>query len=152
MLIVHPHSFLSILGLATHTVSPVTETKRLGLVAVGGVIGAVLRYAIALLLGAPTDPAQVGYWPWATLIVNLVGALAIGVLAGTLTKREANVLGPLFITGVLGGFTTVSALAIEVVALIDVGSTLVAATYFAVTVAGGLIAVGIGHLLAGDRT
>lgn len=152
MLIVHPHSFPSILGLATHTVSPVTETKRLGLVAAGGVIGALLRYSIALILGAPSDPAQVGYWPWATLIVNLVGALTIGVLAGVLTKREGNVLGPLLITGVLGGFTTVSALAIEVVALIDVGSTMVAVTYFAATVAGGLIAVAIGHFVAGDHT
>lgn len=127
------------------------ETKRLGLVAVGGVIGALLRYFIALIFGAPSDPAQVGYWPWATLTVNIVGALAIGVLAGILTRRDGNLLGPLLITGVLGGFTTVSALALEVVALIDVGSTLVAITYFAVTVAGGLIAVGIGHLLAGDR-
>lgn len=152
MLIVHQYLFLGFLGLIAHTVSSVTETKRLGLVAVGGVIGALLRYAIALILGAPTDPAQVGYWPWATLIVNLVGALAIGVLAGTLTQRQGNVLGPLLITGVLGGFTTVSALAIEVVALIDVGSLAVAITYFAVTVAGGLIAVAIGHRIAGDRT
>lgn len=121
------------------------------MVAVGGVIGAVLRYAMALILGAPADPAQVGYWPWATLVVNLVGALAIGVLAGVLTRRDGNLLGPLLITGVLGGFTTVSALALEVVALIDVGSTLVAMVYFAVTVAGGLIAVGIGHRLSGDR-
>ena len=128
------------------------ETKRLGLVAVGGVIGALLRYAVALTLGAPTDQAQAGYWPWATLIVNLVGALAIGVLAGALTRREGNVLGPFLITGLLGGFTTVSALAIEVVAVFETGAVGVAATYFVATIAGGFIAVALGHRLAGERT
>ena len=148
---IHPEIGTRFLLFIAPTVSPVAETKRLGLVAVGGVIGALLRYAVALTLGAPTDQAQAGYWPWATLIVNLVGALAIGVLAGTLTRREANALGPFLITGVLGGFTTVSALAVEVVALFETGAVVVATTYFVVTIAGGLAAVALGHRLAGDR-
>lgn len=125
------------------------EAKRLGLVALGGVVGATLRYGIALAV--PVDLEQGAHWPWATLIVNLVGALAIGVLAGTLTRREGNVLGPFLITGLLGGFTTVSALAIEVVALFETGAVVVATTYFVVTIAGGLAAVALGHRLAGDR-
>jgi CrcB protein len=64
----------------------------------------------------------------------------------------AEVWGPLLITGFLGGFTTVSAFALDTFSLINSGAILMAAGYFALTIAGGFLAVTVGHYLAGDRT
>jgi CrcB protein len=93
-------------------------------------------------------------WPWATLIVNLVGALAIGLAVGLLVRHSSasEIWSPLLITGLLGGFTTVSALALDTFSLINSGATLMAAGYFVLTIAGGFIAVTVGHHLAGDRS
>jgi fluoride ion exporter CrcB/FEX len=52
----------------------------------------------------------------------------------------------------LGGFTTVSAFALDTFSLINSGAILMAAGYFALTIAGGFLAVTVGHYLAGDRT
>jgi fluoride exporter len=135
----------------------VREPQRLALVAVGGVVGALLRYAIAEVVGpAPITTGGVPVtdsWPWATLIVNTVGALAMGIAVGLLVRNTtaSAVWSPLLITGLLGGFTTVSALALDTFSLINSGATLVAAGYFLVTILGGFLAVALGHRLAGDR-
>ena len=123
------------------------EAQRLSLVAVGGVVGALLRYGVSEVV-AP------GSWPWATLGVNVVGALAIGIVVGLLVRNTtaAEFWGPLLITGFLGGFTTVSAFALDTFSLINSGAILMAAGYFALTIAGGFLAVTVGHYLAGDRT
>ena len=123
------------------------EAQRLSLVAVGGVVGALLRYGVSEVV-AP------GSWPWATLIVNIAGALAIGIVVGLLVRNAtaSPIWSPLLITGVLGGFTTVSALALETFSLLNSGATLMAAGYFVLTVAGGFIAVTVGHYLAGDHS
>lgn len=133
------------------------EAQRLALVAVGGVVGALLRYALSEAVG-PVHSSTEGLvvttsWPWATLIVNLVGALAIGIAVGLLMRHAtaSPVWGPLLITGFLGGFTTVSALALDTFSLINSGATLMAAGYFLMTILGGFLAVALGHRLAGDR-
>jgi CrcB protein len=125
----------------------VHEAQRLSLVAVGGLVGALLRYGVSEVV-AP------GSWPWATFCVNVVGALAIGIVVGVLVRNTsaAEVWGPLLITGFLGGFTTVSAFALDTFSLINSGAILMAAGYFALTIAGGFLAVTVGHYLAGDRT
>ena len=120
-----------------------SEPKRLALVAVGGLVGALMRYAISLTLESE--------WPWATLLVNILGALAIGVIAGALARGGPGFLWPLLITGLLGGFTTVSALALETFAFIETGSLVLGFGYFTLTLAGGFLAVTVGHRLAGDR-
>ena len=126
-----------------------SEPKRLALVAIGGTVGALLRYAISLLFDSSS--VESGLY-WATLFVNILGALAIGVIAGLLTRGGPQVLWPLLVTGLLGGFTTVSAFALETFELIEAGSLCMAAGYFTLTVAGGLLAVYVGHRLAGDRS
>lgn len=84
------------------------------LVFLGGGIGSVLRYAAgaaALRLFGPG-------FPWGTLFVNVTGGLAMGLLAALLASRAAGLHWPRFlITGVLGGFTTFSAFALDVTAL-----------------------------------
>lgn len=120
-----------------------SEPKRLALVAIGGMVGALTRYGISV--GFESE------WPWATLLINILGALAIGVIAGTLTRGGPPILWPLLITGLLGGFTTVSAFALETFAFFETGSLVLGFGYFTLTMAGGLTAVAIGHRLAGDR-
>lgn len=117
-------------------------------VALGGVLGSLARWGVDEAMPA-TRP---GDWPWATLTVNLVGALAIGALltSGLLVGRP-HWWRPLLVTGVLGGFTTFSALALETGVMLDAGRPLAAIGYLAVTVAGGLAAVVLGRSLGSRR-
>ena len=68
-----------------------------------------------------------GGWPWATLAVNLVGCVAIGIAARRL--RVGTVAWAFVVTGVLGGFTTFSSFAVEVDQLIDADRAGVALGY-----------------------
>jgi CrcB protein len=111
------------------------------LVGVGAAAGASLRWAISEVID--TEP---GHLPWGTLLVNVVGCLAIGAAARRL--RPDTVTWFLAVTGVLGGFTTWSTLANEVRVLADGGRTVLAAVYLAVTVLAGLVAVEIGRGVA----
>lgn len=111
------------------------------LVAVGGVLGALARYGVSLALPA-------GDWPWATLAVNLAGSLAIGLL---IPRLGSGAWRPFLVTGVLGGFTTFSALAVETTSLVDGGRAPLALAYVAVTVVGGLALAAAGSRLAGSR-
>lgn len=93
--------------------------RELLLVGCGGFIGASLRFSVA------TGCQRWGAFPWGTLIVNVVGCLAIGLLAGISEARD--ILTPaarLFLfSGLLGGFTTFSALALESVTLVGEGTS-----------------------------
>ena len=117
----------------------------LGVVAAGGAVGSLARVWVGNVVGAhgPQD------LPWGTLGVNIAGCLAIGVLATALPIATSNWwLRPLVITGVLGGFTTFSAFALETGVLLDSGATGVAALYVGGTLAAGLLAVHLGRVLA----
>ena len=116
----------------------------LAVIAAGGAVGSLARHSVSIIIGAH-DPAAL---PWGTLGVNVAGCLAIGVLASTL-PAVANRwwLRPLLITGVLGGFTTFSAFALETGMLIDAGSLGLAALYVGGTVLAGLLAVHLGRVL-----
>jgi fluoride exporter len=115
------------------------------LAALGGAIGALGRWALAEAL--PTSP---GAWPWATLLVNLAGCFLLGVLLGVLAGRspEPAWVRPFLAVGVLGGYTTYSAFAVEVVDLVDDGAVARAAAYVLLSVAGGVAAVAAGALAA----
>ncbi|WP_175539575.1 fluoride efflux transporter FluC [Nocardioides exalbidus] len=117
------------------------RTADLAVVAVGGALGAVLRFAI--------DSAAPGtLLPWPTLAINVVGAFLLGALpalgAVRRSHRVAAFLGP----GVLGGFTTVSAWVGQVRSLADDGHVALAGTYLAVTLGAGLLAAAVGQRLA----
>jgi CrcB protein len=83
---------------------------HLGLVVIGGALGTAARAALTLALAD-------GMGPFLIPIVNLVGALALGVVAGLLAgaadSPRARAIRHFAGTGVLGGFTTYSALAVE---------------------------------------
>ena len=113
------------------TSSPLSSV--LAAVACGGAVGATGRWAVGELI--PTEP---GVWPWATLVVNVVGSLAIGFAARGVDRDTLR--WALLVTGVLGGFTTFSALAVELNDFVEAERTAVAVTYGAVTLAAGVLA------------
>lgn len=126
------------------------EANRLVVIGVGGAFGALSRAGISELFG--TTPIELGdqsaHFPWATLTVNVIGALLIGILAVALISDGDSYLRPLLITGFLGGFTTFSALALEAADLIDHNMWPTAVAYLALTVGAGLLAVQFGIRVA----
>lgn len=108
-----------------------------------GGVGALLRVAIGAALGLRT-------FPWATLLVNFAGCLAIGALHEWLSTRLA--LSPLWrpalIGGLLGGFTTFSAFGLETWQLLQSGRVGAAVLYALGSVVLGIAAVAAGIVLA----
>lgn len=115
------------------------------LVALGGGIGAAGRFGVSLAM-----PGRPGEWPWATFLINISGSLLIGFLAGWLaTRGGAGEPWRLFLgVGVLGGFTTFSAYSLETMRMIERNDWAGASTYAIGSVVAGLIAVGLGLLVA----
>ena len=114
-----------------------------GAIAAGGAIGATARWAVAELVDAVGTPHAPGSWPWATLVVNVVGCLLVGLAARRLhigTRAWA-----FAVTGVLGGFTTFSTLAVELNDFADAERLPMAVLYGAVTLAGGVAATFVAH-------
>ncbi|MCA1712655.1 MAG: fluoride efflux transporter CrcB [Actinobacteria bacterium] len=108
----------------------------LAVVAVGGALGALARYAVAVAL-----PDRHAALPVGTLLVNVVGCLLLGVLVARC--RDAPWLRPFLGTGVLGGFTTFSTFAVQTDHLL-VDAPAVALLYVALSVGGGLLAAAAG--------
>ncbi len=121
---------------------------RLLVIAIGGVLGSLARYGVVLLEGERgTDD-----WPWATLSVNILGALLIGIIASSPTIRARPHWVRLFlVTGILGGFTTFSAFALETGELLDAGRVGLAGGYVVVTMVAGLLAVRLGAKIGHSR-
>lgn len=108
------------------------------LVMAGGAAGAGMRY----LAGQALPGAR---FPWATLTVNLIGGLLMGLLAGALAKRIAGDPARLLLgVGVLGGFTTFSAFSLDIVAMIERGSLGLALGYAVASVVGSVLALAAG--------
>jgi CrcB protein len=108
------------------------------LVALGGAAGSVARYGAYRLW-----PAGAGGWPVATLTVNLLGSFAIGLLYMYIAARASSVDNArlFWMTGVLGGFTTYSAFALESALL---GFSWTGLVYVAATLLGCLAAALLG--------
>ena len=118
-------------------------------VALGGAIGALLRYQTGRLLTHWLGPNTVTAFPWATLTVNVLGSLAMGLLAGYLARHgQGGEQWRLFLgVGVLGGFTTFSAFSLELMVLIERGQAAQGLIYAAVSVLAGLTALYVGLIL-----
>lgn len=114
-------------------------------IAVGGAIGAVLRY-----LGSTAVYAWLGRgFPYGTLFVNVLGSLIMGVLAILLIERIST--GPelraLLMIGLLGSFTTFSTFSIETLNLIEQGWLIKAGLNILLSVILCLAAAWVGTLL-----
>jgi len=112
--------------------------KNILLVALGGMLGSVLRYLASLLITHNSFPA-------ATFTVNVCGCFAIGLIMGLAGHTEGFGEWRLFLaTGVCGGFTTFSAFSWESINLMQQGRYGAFAVY-----AGGSFILGLGATLAG---
>lgn len=113
-------------------------------VAAGGAAGALARYGAGVLWSP--GPAA---FPATTFLVNAVGCLLVGVLVVLVGERPGAhpLLRPLLVTGVLGGFTTFSAYATDVLVLVARERWLPAAAYLVATPALGLLAAWTGLAL-----
>ncbi|MBO9519289.1 MAG: fluoride efflux transporter CrcB [Porphyrobacter sp.] len=118
-------------------------------VALGGAIGSVLRYQAGRGITHWLGVQAVTAFPWATLIINVVGSMAMGVLAGWLARygQSGEPMRLLLGVGVLGGFTTFSAFSLEMMMLVERGQAGHAFVYAAVSVLAGLTALYLGLIV-----
>lgn len=122
--------------------------KQILAIAVGGSLGALLRYGVANGVHAVLGRG----FPYGTLVVNVSGCLAMGVLYVLLVERLA--VSPewraALLIGVLGAFTTFSSFSMETFALFEEGERMKALMNVVLSVSLCLAAVWLG-VLAGRR-
>jgi fluoride exporter len=108
----------------------------------GGGLGAVARYGLGGLLPRAA-------FPYGTLTVNLLGSLCIGLIIGALLLRSDAAIWRLFLaTGLMGGFTTFSAFALDSVTLMQRGAIGATLVYVCASVIGCIVACFIGLKVA----
>lgn len=112
------------------------------LVALGGGVGAALRYLAGGWAAAAFGPGLL----WGTWLINLVGSFLLGWLLARL-DGGGEALRLLLGVGVLGGFTTFSAFSVELVGMINRAEIGLAAAYAISSVAGGVVAAFLGVAL-----
>ena len=112
------------------------------LVGIGGFLGSAARY---LITGLVTQASAAARFPLGTLAVNILGCFAIGLVAGLAERADLfSAQTRLFlVTGVLGGFTTFSAFAVQALRL-GAGAPLSAIAYVAASLLLALLAAAAG--------
>lgn len=123
---------------------PHLDLRLVGLVAAGGAVGTTARWALTEAVGT-----SAGGWPTATFVANLLGSFLLGaLLEGLLRRGPESPRGRLVRlgvgTGVLGGFTTFSSLALEMERLLAGGQVATGVVYGAASVVLGLVACLLG--------
>ena len=110
-------------------------------VALGGAIGAAMRWSVGLAVARAWAPG----FPVATLSVNVLGGFAMGIVAAVIAGRDMGHMAPFLMVGVLGGFTTFSAFSLETITLIERGAVGHAVLYVGLSVflSVGALAVGL---------
>jgi CrcB protein len=116
------------------------DPREIAAIFVGGMIGAALRAGLS-----EAWPMGPGEWPWATLAVNLTGALLLGYFATRMRERlsVSSYARPFVGTGLCGALTTFSAMQLELLYMLEAGSWALAALYAATSISLGLAAVAI---------
>jgi CrcB protein len=109
---------------------------------VGGCLGGWARYAITT-----TWPADNGGFPWATLYVNVAGALILGLVVAASNVLSSRFVRPLLGTGFCGAFTTFSAVVVTTDQLFAHRHQGVAVAYPAASALAGLVAAALGVVL-----
>jgi CrcB protein len=115
----------------------------IGVIALGGAIGSLLRYQAGVIWPTPT-----GTFPTTTLLINLLGCLVIGAFMIVITQvwDAHRLVRPFFGTGVLGGFTTFSTYCLDIVTLVRLGHPASAVGYLLLTAFGAMLGVALGML------
>lgn len=113
-------------------------------VGAGSFIGGIARYLVSLAMKGIGKG-----FPWATLAVNLLGCLMIGLLWGLLSRNatETTSWGLFLTVGLCGGFTTFSTFSKEALTMLQTGNTWGFATYIALSVIAGIALVALGYYI-----
>ena len=122
------------------------DMQAILLVGTGGAIGAIGRYSVGLAVSRLWSTS----FPLATLGVNVVGSLLMGLLIGLLARYapEWQAEARLFLAvGILGGFTTFSAFSLDTIGLIEGGQLGPAAIYVLLSVTLSVLALFFGLML-----
>lgn len=112
----------------------------------GGAAGALTRYGLGLLAAALGG--KWATWPLMTLLINVSGSFALGLLLAYLGREGSPALRLLLGTGVLGAYTTFSTFSVDLEAMVQRGAYGAAALYLLATVGLGLLAAFWGRLCA----
>jgi CrcB protein len=119
--------------------------STLSLVALGGAIGASMRYLFGVGVMRLTGPSE---FPLAILSVNVIGSFLMGVFVVAAAHRGLTHFSPFVMTGLLGGFTTFSAFSLETVTLMERGHIGAASLYVALSVGLSIVGLMIGLAVA----
>ena len=119
--------------------------STLFLVALGGAIGAALRFVSGL---AVLRLVGITEFPLAIIMVNVIGSFAMGVFVVAAAQKGLTHFSPFVMTGVLGGFTTFSAFSLETVTLMERGAYPPAALHVSASVIVSIAALMLGLWLA----
>ena len=119
--------------------------KNILAVGAGSFIGGVARYLVSLAMKGIGKG-----FPWATLTVNLLGCLLIGLLWGLLSRNatESTSWGLFLTVGLCGGFTTFSTFSKEALTMLQAGQIGGFATYVVVSVLTGIGLAALGYYIA----
>ena len=114
------------------------------LVAMGGAIGATLRYGTGMLIAKPHM-----LFPWPTWWINIIGCLFAGIFFAfsqkySFLQTEARLF---LMVGILGGFTTFSSFGLEAFQLLKQGAVTIALSYVISSVIVGVFMLGVGFYL-----
>ena len=111
-------------------------------VALGGALGAVGRYLVGLSLKTASG------FPWATICVNILGSLLMGLVIGWLSRQNggSDALRLFVAVGILGGFTTFSAFSMDLFTLLERRDIAATMLYLGGSLLGGLVAFIIGFM------
>lgn len=116
------------------------------LVGAGGALGAMARYGFSSLIGRLWPMG----FPLATLLVNIIGSIAMGLFVGLMAKLlpvHQHELRLFVAIGIFGGFTTFSSFSLDTIVLIERGELLQAIAYVALSVVVCLIGLYLGLLI-----
>lgn len=110
------------------------------LVGIGGALGSMARYGGGVLVARVWNAS----FPLATMLINIVGSLAMGLFIGWLARTTPawQADGRLFAAvGIFGGFTTFSSFSLDTIAMLERGEVGQAALYVAVSVVVAIVAL-----------
>lgn len=107
----------------------------------GGVVGAVVRYAVSLAI-----PTPVNHFPWSTFLINVSGSAILGFILVLLIEQfpRGRLVRPLVGSGVIGAYTTFSTLEVDTLLLFRGHQFGVGVIYLVSSLLAGLVAVWLG--------
>lgn len=125
--------------------APHVEMAVVLAIGLGGVIGAVARYAVSLGL-----PTETGRFPWGTFLINVSGAAVLGFFLVVVVEQipRGRLVRAMIGTGIIGAYTTFSTYVVEAVLLVRAGDPVAALAYLLGSVLAGIVAVWLGMTAA----